>query len=403
MTVENKVVVIGQGYVGLPLALAAAKAGWQVVGVEIDTAKFKRIESGDSTIESVESSEILELSKSGRYTIQNNFQCINEAAIVIICVPTPLNDLKEPDLTSLRLVIQEMIPRLRDGTLVINESTSYPGTLKEEFERVIKKARPDIETFYAVAPERVDPGNPIFNHKNTPRIIGGTSPTAISRAKTFYETICDNVVVCGEPETAEMAKLLENSFRLVNISLINEIATICTKLNIDVWDVIKAASTKPFGFMPFKPGIGIGGHCIPIDPIYLNWYADKSGEKSSLIALAAEINSERTSFYVKKIEELTPITCEIVVCGIGYKYATSDVRESPSLDLMRKLRTIGYKVSWCDPYVLDWKGECSSIEFSSATLVVIHPYLDITQIEKHSGIILDTSGVYRNNPRVIQI
>jgi len=397
------VVVIGQGYVGLPLALEAAKAGWSVVGLEVDTNRSEKLSKGISTVENITDEYLIGMLQGGNYKVSNKYECLSTAEIVVVCVPTPLNENLEPDLSAIRGVVDEIVSRVQDEVLIINESTSYPGTLIQEFQEPILQKRPRSKIKLAVAPERVDPGNTQFNHSNTARIIGGTSELAVQEASKFYSTFCTNIKICPNPEIAETAKLLENSFRLVNIALINEFATICSKMNIDIWEVIDAARTKPFGFMEFRPGIGVGGHCIPIDPIYLNWQSKKSGVYSEIIELASQVNSDRTLYFVDKVSKLLPAGSEVCICGIGYKGGTRDIRESPSIRIIEELRKNGYVVKWFDPIVESVENEVSVKNITSDLLLIVHPYLSDSQISDFNGLVLDSTGRYRHLDSVKQV
>lgn len=392
MAAKKDVVVIGQGYVGLPLALEAARAGWKVTGVEIDPEKFEKIVFGVSPIEDISDHELNEASSRGNYKVSNSFDSLKTAEIVVICVPTPLDAQGLPDLNPLRQVIEAIVENAPDDSLIINESTSYPGTVRIEIEETIRKCRPASNMLCVAAPERVDPGNLDYNHRNTPRIIGSTSPEGAERALQFYGTFCEKVIVCKDPETVEMAKLLENTFRLVNIALINQIAEICAKAKIDVREVIAAAQTKPFGFMAFNPGLGVGGHCIPIDPMYLDWYARKIDSDSSLIEISAQVNIQRTRMIAEKIKDILPNGGNVQVVGIGYKKGTKDLRESPSIELIRILRKDGIEVSWRDPFVEKWNDELSDNTLKADLLVYVHPYLEKQEISGYKGIIFDLTG-----------
>lgn len=388
----EKVSVIGQGYVGLPLALLAADQGWIVNGVEVDESKFNLLQSRVSPIENISNISIEQAFTHGRYNVSANLESIHDSDIVVICVPTPLNQEGLPNLDAIRSAVSGIVKYAKDGALVINESTSYPGTLSNEIEKVIMEERPDSKMQFAVAPERVDPGNAFFNQENTPRVIGGTSDKAIARARDFYGSFCSEIVVCENPETAEMAKLLENAFRLVNIVLVNEIADICLDKNIDVFKVINAASSKPYGFMPFYPSLGIGGHCIPIDPAYLNYYASEGSQPSEIVELALKSNIKRISRTVDYIRKNHHNNGTVQIIGIGYKRNTKDIRESSAIKLIQELRKHNFEVKWFDPIVESWNGELSSIDDSPSLVVVNHPYLDPKKIKSLKCEIMDFTG-----------
>jgi UDP-N-acetyl-D-glucosamine dehydrogenase len=401
VSLSNKVVVIGQGYVGLPLALEAAKSGWCVTGIEIDAEKFSLLSNGISPVEDVSDSQLQGSLQDNSYFVSQTFDSLGQADIIVICVPTPLDFDGKPDLAPLRDVVEEIIKRAPDQALIINESTSYPGTVQKEIQAKVLKARPSSQMLFVAAPERVDPGNSKFNHRNTPRIIGSDSSEGARKAKEFYGSFCEEVIVCADSITVEMAKLLENSYRLVNIALINEIAEICTISSIDIREVIAAAQTKPFGFMAFKPGLGVGGHCIPVDPLYLAWYAEKLGSDASLIKLSSSVNHERTQNISRRIRDLVPEEGRILVVGLGYKAQTRDTRESPSLELIHSLRKQGLKVSWQDSFVGQWNGEASEESLDADLLVYVHPYLNLSDLGKFNGIIVDLTGTLKGLQRVL--
>ena len=401
MSLGTKVVVIGQGYVGLPLALEAAKSGWRVTGIEIDTEKFSLLSKGISPIEDVSDQQLQDSLQDNSYVVNQTFESLGQADIIVICVPTALDFDGKPQLAPLRDVVAEIIKAAPDQALIINESTSYPGTVREEIEAKILKARPSSQMLFVAAPERVDPGNSKFNHRNTPRIIGSDSSEGARKAKEFYESFCKEVIVCADSKTVEMAKLLENSYRLVNIALINEIAEICAISDIDVRQVIAAAQTKPFGFMAFKPGLGVGGHCIPVDPMYLAWYAQKMGSDASLIELSSNVNHKRTQNISRRIRDLVPVEGRILVVGLGYKAQTRDTRESPSLELIHSLRKEGLKVLWQDSFVGQWNGESSEESLDADLLVYVHPYLTVADLGKFKGIIVDLTGTLKGLQRVL--
>ncbi|MEI6597821.1 MAG: nucleotide sugar dehydrogenase, partial [bacterium] len=273
--------IIGQGYVGLPLAMAAVDAGWSVIGVDNFEAKVAQINGGSSPVEDISDVQLQAAISNGAYRATTDFTSVAKASVVTICVPTPLDDKRNPDITMLRNAATGIAPYVSNGTLVVSESTSYPGTLRDVIIPIVNSLKPatTLNLYFASAPERVNPGDPVWNQKNTPRLVGAIDPESQSRALAFYQSICDAAVSVSTPEVAEAAKLLENTFRLVNIALVNEFNQICSAAGINVHEVIDAASTKPYGFMPFRPGVGVGGHCIPVDPLYLTWWARQNGSK----------------------------------------------------------------------------------------------------------------------------
>jgi len=359
-----RVSVVGQGYVGTALALAAHKAGHKVLGIEIDAARLKAL----ATI---------------GYEVSSSFSEIASSEVVVIAVPTPLDLERKPDLSYLEAACSSIAPHLSAGTLVVNESTSYPGTLRN-----LIAPRLGSSALYAAAPERVDPGNESWDLKRTPRVIGALSDGALERAVGFYKTVCDEVVTVSSPEVAEAAKLFENTFRQVNIALVNEFAQIASALGISTWEVLAAADSKPFGFMKFLPSVGVGGHCIPVDPSYLSYVAEKSGKSARFIDLANLVNLEMPKYVAARIdEELGGVSGKkIQVVGIAYKANVADLRESPAIALIGELRALGAVVSWCDPLVGEWNGENSAaIEVVDAGVVVSpHEEIDLS-VWKSSG------------------
>ena len=284
--------IIGQGYVGLPLAMAAVDAGWSVIGVDNFEAKVAQINSGSSPVEDISDAQLKAAIAKGAYKATTNYSAVSQASVVTICVPTPLDEKREPDLALLRSAATGIAPYVSNETLVVSESTSYPGTLRDIIIPIINSLKPkeSVTVYFASAPERVNPGDLVWNQKNTPRLVGSIDKESQRRALAFYESICDAAVSVSSPEVAEAAKLLENTFRLVNIALVNEFTQLCATSGINVHEVIDAASSKPYGFMPFRPGVGVGGHCIPVDPLYLTWWARKNGSKAAFVESADSIN-----------------------------------------------------------------------------------------------------------------
>jgi UDP-N-acetyl-D-glucosamine dehydrogenase len=297
---QKSLAIIGQGYVGLPLAMAAVESGWEVVGLDNSATRVEDLNRGHSPVEDISNETLVNALKSGSYKASSNYEDISNADVVTICVPTPLDGKKEPDLTALRGATISSAPYLKNGALLVSESTSYPGTLRTEVISLVEKNRPTGKTqlFFATAPERVNPGDRVWNQKNTPRLVSGIDKESHEKALEFYSSICDEVVPVETPEIAEAAKLLENTFRLVNIGLINEFTKLCGPAGIDVNKVVTAASTKPYGFMPFRPGVGVGGHCIPVDPLYLTWWAKQNDLSSPIVDLAENTNTETCVFYI---------------------------------------------------------------------------------------------------------
>ena len=377
--------VIGQGYVGLPLSLAAAESGFKIVGVDVNQNIVKQLNSGLTKLEDVNLANLEELLKNGSYSATNEFSVVSESSIILICVPTPLQDNHKPDLSYLISAVKSIGKHLSKGSLVIIESTVAPGTTRGLLVPLLEKeSNLNVNEFLvAFSPERIDPQNKTWNIKNTPKLVSGLTKEASVKAIEFYSKFVDNIIECNSIEVAEMAKLLENSFRLVNISFINEISIICQKLGIGVTDVINAAATKPYGFMPFYPSIGVGGHCIPVDPIYLSDKAREIGAPTRFIDLADEINQEMPRYFVTRAEEKFGglASKKVLVIGVSYKPNVADVRETPVEALILCLKEKGAKVSWHDDLVKEWNGDKSvalSSDFDLAILATPHDYLDLS-------------------------
>ena len=392
-----RVAVIGQGYVGLPLSLAAASAGHNVIGIDKDLKKNDLLNSGISPIEGINSDEILEVLTLKKYTSTNSYEAIIDCDVICVCVPTPLGIDRKPDLTLLKQVLAKLAKYLKENTLVVIESTIQPGTTRNILTQILEKGSGlKRENFYvAYSPERIDPGNTKWNIKNTPKLVAGLDKRSVEKAINFYGTFVNTVEVCESLEVAETAKLLENSFRLINISFVNELSIFCQELGINALDVITAAATKPYGFMAFYPSIGVGGHCIPVDPLYLAQKADEVGVSLKLINLADEINLTMPKYFVKlaqdKLGDLR--NKHIIVIGVSYKANISDVRETAVEALIEGLRQSGAIVVWHDDLVKEWKGEKSialSSKYDLAILATPHDYLDLSKLG--SVPILNTQG-----------
>jgi UDP-N-acetyl-D-glucosamine dehydrogenase len=390
-----KVSVVGQGYVGLPLALALVNFGQTVFGIDLDDQLVDKVSSGISPITDLSNTQIIEALRSDRYKIYSNFDSIETSEVIIICVPTPLDEQKQPDLTFLISAIKSVAPRLQNGALIINESTVSPGTTRGLIKAILDGAEVDYDLAYS--PERIDPANKKWNVVNTPKLVSGLTPAAAERAANFYRNFVEIVNVGSSLEVVETAKLLENSFRLVNISFINEIAQFCAALEIDVREVIAAAGTKPYGFMPFYPGVGVGGHCIPVDPMYLAAKAHELGVPTRFIDLAIDVNDSLASYFTGVAAGLLGglKNKKILIVGIAYKSDVSDVRETRSANLIRQLRLKGADVAWHDELVKEWNGEKSSSLSSSYDLIILanpHSGTDLSTLGSIK--ILDTRGGY---------
>ena len=351
--------IIGQGYVGLPLAMAAVDAGWTVIGIDNFDAKVAQINGGSSPVEDISDTQLQSAISKGVYKATTHYSAVAEASVITICVPTPLDDKREPDLTLLRSAATGIAPYISNETLVVSESTSYPGTLRDIIIPIINslKLNETSAVYFASAPERVNPGDPIWNQKNTPRLVGAIDQESQIRALAFYESICDAAVSVSTPEVAEAAKLLENTFRLVNIALVNEFTQLCSASGINVYEVIDAASSKPYGFMPFRPGVGVGGHCIPVDPLYLTWWARQNGGKAAFVESADSVNHEMPKYVSKRALSMIDASIKnpkVLILGVAYKSGVGDVRETPVSELRDYLKAQGAEVAWHDPLVRVW-------------------------------------------------
>ena len=353
--------VIGLGYVGLPLAVEFARAGFDVTGFDVDEAKCAQINAGTSYIPDVPDADLGPVVRAGKLRATADMSQLASMDVADICVPTPLRKTKDPDLSYVVLAVESVAASLHAGMLVILESTTYPGTTDEVVQPMLeaKGLKAGEDFFLAFSPERVDPGNPTHNTKNIPKIVGGHGEASSRAAAALYGSVVDRVIPVSSTRVAEMVKLLENTFRAVNIGMVNELALMCHRMDIDVWEVIDAAKTKPFGFMPFYPGPGLGGHCIPIDPFYLSWKARQTGFECRFIELAGQINSSMPDYVVERVAEALnsvkkPINgSKVLLFGIAYKKDVNDVRESPALDILELLRRRGAEVSYCDPWIPD--------------------------------------------------
>ena len=354
-----RVATIGLGYVGLPLSVEFAEAGLKVTGLDVNGEKVASVNRGESYITDVASSRVSELVKGGLLSASTDFDLLAEHDAIVICVPTPLSKTKDPDLSLVVTATEEIAKRLRPGQLVVLESTTYPGTTEELILPRLEAQGLSVgkDFFLAFSPERVDPGNPTWNTKNTPKILGGMTGECGEIAQGLYSKAIERVILVSSPRTAEMVKLLENTFRSVNIGLVNEVAIMCNRLQVNVWEVIEAAATKPFGFMPFYPGPGLGGHCIPIDPLYLSWKLKTLNYRARFIELAGEVNSEMPYHVVNRVQDALN-DCEksvkgsrVLLLGVAYKKDVNDVRESPALDIFKLLEQKGARVQFHDPHV----------------------------------------------------
>ena len=408
--------IVGLGYVGLPLAVEFAQAGFKVVGIDLDGKKVRSVNSGTSYIEDVSTATLKPLVTDGLIRAQSDYKGCGKLDAIIIAVPTPLRKTKDPDISYIVGSLNEIAPQARAGQLIILESTTYPGTTEEILRPALEAGGLAVgrDIFLAFSPERVDPGNKVYHTKNTPKVVGGSTPSCTKVASLLYAQAVEHVHSVTSTQSAEMIKLLENTFRAVNIGLVNEIALMCEKLGLDVWEVIDGAATKPFGFMRFYPGPGIGGHCIPLDPHYLAWKLKTLNYSARFIDLASEINGHMPEVVVRRATAILNDAkksvkgSKIFVLGVAYKKDTGDVRESPALDVIRLLEEQGANVSFHDPYSNAIRGEDGRIEkgaalternLKAADLVVIvtdHGVFDYRMIVKNARSILDTRNATRD-------
>jgi UDP-N-acetyl-D-glucosamine dehydrogenase len=404
-----KVVVLGLGYVGLPLAVVLAEAGYRVTGVDPDQEKVSLLNQGVSYIGDVDTELIQKLVKKKTLVATDDFSVVSEADAVSICVPTPLRKTRDPDLSYIVEVSESIAPYIHPGMVVILESTTYPGTTRELLlPKLIEAGNLTVgENFFlAFSPERVDPGRENWTTKNTPKVVGGITPACTEIAAAFYEGVMESVVPVSNTEIAEMTKLLENTFRMVNIGLVNEMAIMCDRMGINVWEVIDAAATKPFGFMKFTPGPGLGGHCIPIDPLFLSWKLRSLNYTARFIDLASEINTSMPRYVVNKVQEALNDhqkalkNSRILVLGAAYKPDIDDVRESPALDVIGLLQQNGAKVKYHDPFIPQLKYENINLEsvpdlmtavddVDCVVIITNHSQYDYQQIYEKASCIMD--------------
>ena len=402
--------VIGLGYVGLPLVVAFAEAGERVVAVDLDSDRVARIAAGDSYIEDIPSERLAAVVASIEAT--TDYAPLTDVEAVVICVPTPLSANREPDLGPLTNASRALAGVLSRGQLVVLESTTYPGTTRERLVPLLSSGSGltvGDGLNVAFSPERVDPGRTDYTLRNTPKVVGGMTPACLERAVELYSRVCDHIVRVSTPEAAELTKLLENIFRSVNIALVNELAILCKRMGIDIWEVVDAAATKPYGFMPFQPGPGMGGHCLPVDPFYLAWRAREFDMSIEFIELAGKINQQMPYYCVELIERTLnnaskPIKgSRITILGVSYKGGVGDMRESPALRIMRLLRERGAELVYHDPFVpsLDGSG-LSSVALDDAVagadavvLVTAHPGIDHESIARAAAVFIDLRGVTR--------
>lgn len=416
--IKNKdatVAVIGQGYVGLPLAMELIAAGFRCIGIDVDTKRVEGLNRGESYIFDISNEELKAAIATGRYSATTDYSVIENVDIVSICVPTPLRKTRDPDISYIQASAESMAPKLKGPVLIILESTTYPGTTEEVLVPLLENetCKLDEGLFVAFSPERVDPGNKKYGLKNTPKVVGGVSAKSTELITAFYSEVVDNVHPVKSSREAELVKLLENTFRSVNIALVNEMAMMCDRMNIDIWNVIEAAASKPFGYMPFYPGPGIGGHCIPLDPSYLSWKAKSFGFYNRFIELATDINGNMPNFVTQKLvrvlntHQKSLSGANVLLLGVAYKSNINDLRESPALDIWQILSNEwGANLSFHDPYI-DYvpNFDANSVALTEdvlkdADVVVItthHKGVDYDLVMKHASLILDTRNALPDN------
>ncbi|MDQ6677222.1 MAG: nucleotide sugar dehydrogenase [Acidobacteriota bacterium] len=415
-----RVGIVGLGYVGLPLAVEYAKAGFPVTGIDLSVSKVDRVNAGESYINDIDSAELKPLVSAGKLRASADFSVIGDLDTVNICVPTPLRKTKDPDMSYIVAATEEIAKYLHPGMLIILESTTYPGTTDELVLPMLEKSGLKVgsDFFLCFSPERVDPGNPKFHTKNIPKVVGGTTPACTEVGRLFYQQALENVVPVSSTQVAEMVKLLENTFRMINIGLVNEIAIMCDGMGINVWEVIEAAATKPFGFMPFYPGPGLGGHCIPIDPFYLSWKSKQAGIEARFIELAGSINGQMPQFVVAKVQNALNEHSKAVkgsrihIYGVSYKRDIDDVRESPAIDIMLLLARRGAILSYTDPHVpslkleqLELKSQDGFAEADCVVVVTDHSVFDYGKLAREAKLIVDTRNALKNvvSDRIVRL
>ncbi len=404
------IAIVGAGYVGMPLARVFADAGKSVVLVDVNQEVVDGINRGESHIGDVPSATLKTLVDTGRVSATSDYDVLKEVDAILIALPTPLSSHREPDLTIVESAAAEIAPRLRKGQVVVLESTTYPGTTRESLQPILERSGMKAgEDFHlAFSPERVDPGRTDWTTKNTPKLVGGLTPACTERAVELYRSAVDTVVPLSSPETAEMTKLLENIFRAVNIALVNELAQLCERMEVDVWEVVEAAETKPFGFMSFKPGPGLGGHCIPIDPFYLTWKAREYDFYTEFIDLAGKVNANMPFFCRSLISQALNHGAEkslkgsrILILGVSYKADIDDVRESPAEKIVELLRKAGADVSYHDPHVEEFDGlrsvEYTPESYDCVVIVTAHSSIDYEELVERAQIVVDLRNATGRN------
>ena len=419
--------VVGLGYVGLPLAVELAKAGFRATGIDLDDRKVQAVNDGRSYIPDVPTADVQALRAKGRLDATTDFSVVKELDTINICVPTPLRKTKDPDMSYIVSAVEGIAKYLHPGMLIILESTTYPGTTDEVVQPMLEATglKAGVDFFLAFSPERVDPGNPTFQTHNVPKVVGGFTANCSMLAKELYGSAIETIVPVSSTRVAEMVKLLENTFRAVNIGLVNELALMCDRMNIDVWEVVDAAKTKPFGFMAFYPGPGLGGHCIPIDPFYLSWKAKQTGFDPRFIELAGHINGGMPHYVVDKVAEALNTRrkavngSNILVAGVAYKRDIDDMRESPAMDVMGLLLARGARIAYADPYVpvvhaREWSGaydiQAADMtrgnikQYDCVVIITDHKAFDYKALVEEADLVVDTrNAIKERHPHVFRL
>jgi UDP-N-acetyl-D-glucosamine dehydrogenase len=417
-----RVGIVGLGYVGLPLAVEFAKAGFTVTGIDVSDDKTRSVNAGESYIGDIDSATLAGLVKSGKLQATTDFSAVLELDTINICVPTPLRKTKDPDMSFIVSACQEIATNFHPGTLVILESTTYPGTTNEVVLPMLEKSGLEVgkDFFLCFSPERVDPGNPKFQTNNIPKVVGGVTESCTAMGRLFYSQALQTVVPVSSTQVAEMVKLLENTFRMINIGLVNEIAMMCDRIGINVWEVIDAAATKPFGFMPFYPGPGLGGHCIPIDPFYLSWKTKQAGIEARFIELAGYINGQMPHFVMDKVQNALndagkPVKgSRVHVMGVAYKRDIDDMRESPALDVILLLAKRGAKISYSDPHVpmlhldgltLEATPQEAAADADCVVIITDHKAFDYNALVDRAQLIVDSRNALkgRQSSKIVRL
>jgi UDP-N-acetyl-D-glucosamine dehydrogenase len=410
----TRVGIIGLGYVGLPLAVEFARAGAHVVGVAVAPRKAELVAANQTYIEDISSAELAAVNATGRFVATTDAALLDDRDAIIICLPTPLDEHRNPDLSYVLAGAETAAAHLAPGALLVLESTTYPGTTREIVAPILERSgrRVGEDVFLAFSPERVDPGNPTYGIRNTPKVVGGMTPDCTSRAAELYATVCDTVHVVSTPESAELSKIVENTFRAVNIALVNELAMLADRMGIDIWETLGAASTKPFGFMPFWPGPGLGGHCIPVDPFYLTWRAKAFDMNTEFVELAGRVNTNMPYYAVARIARALNEQgramkgAKVLLPGMAYKANLGDLRESPSLKLVELLRRDGANVAYHDPHVAHVTGlamdsvALTSERIAAADCVVIatnHRAVDLAPVVAGARLVVDLRNAVRTS------